>query len=429
MEEITRILLKIIRLMQILILLGSAISFIYLGILTYLKKIEEAKRNLPLILIGLAILFSAYSAPVLLLSFLEKKELERLAYFQSNPPSFPQVEVIFEPESESSESQLPPETQSLPQPLPHSYSYAPPEKICEEKTKPESSLIRSVKQKVEDVIKQGDVTGYIIKRGDVDFLICIVGRPIVRNNFYGDNGELRHQLDWFVDRLYKIKQKVPAVKNQPAWFTTVFILDPNHSNKLKEACVGKAFFIVSKSRSVLYYCYESLYKEKKYSRNEIDYMISHEAAHALDAKAAGGVKLLSKDRDKEIYKFIYPTPFKLETFKNNYVPFLEAMASFMQGSGEEGSKMCPNFKFKFAYFDPQKPFKFKDDGREVTINKSRLEWCLTSPPTFGCGIHEIFADMYGFFLACDSNLNFPDDPALKAKFEEFLQILKKYNLL
>gem|GEM_PF-6474616 len=38
MEEITRILLKIIRLMQILILLGSAISFIYLGILTYLKK-------------------------------------------------------------------------------------------------------------------------------------------------------------------------------------------------------------------------------------------------------------------------------------------------------------------------------------------------------------------------------------------------------
>jgi len=163
MEEITRILLKIIRLMQILILLGSAISFIYLGILTYFKKIEEVKRNLPLILIGLAILFSAYSAPVLLLSFLEKKELERLAYFQSSPPSFPHVGVIFESESEAPES--PPEIQSLPQPLPHSYSYAPPEKICEEKTKFKSSLIGSVKQKVEDVIKQGDVTGYIIKRG------------------------------------------------------------------------------------------------------------------------------------------------------------------------------------------------------------------------------------------------------------------------
>ena len=230
--------------------------------------------------------------------------------------------------------------------------------------------------------------------------------------------------------MYKIKQKVPAVRNQPAWFTTIFILDSNHSIKLKEACVGKAFFIVSKDRSVLYYCYESLYKEKEYSQNKIDYIISHEAAHALDIKATGENRFLSKDRDKEIYKFLLPTPFKLETFKNNYLPFLEGMASFMQGNNREGSKMCPNFKnFKFAYFNPEKPLTLKYDGREVTINKSRLEWCLTSPPAFGCGPHELFADMYGFFLACDSNLNFPNDPTLKAKFEEFLQILKKYNLL
>jgi hypothetical protein len=277
MEEITRILLKIIKLMQILILLGSAISFIYLGILTYLKKIEEIKRNLPLILIGLAILFSAYSVPVLLLSFLEKKELERLAYFQSNPPSFPQVEVtshanpdiyipepnILQPESEPQQA-----AQSTP-PI----NTIDTKKECEDKAL--QIGVKESKLFLKDIIKRGYVTGYIIPYGGIDFLICIVGRPIVRDTFYGENGELRHQLNWIAGRLYKIKQKVPTLKNQPAWFTVVFILDsqfkndPGYKNTeegktLEGLCQGaKAFFIVQQNRSIFFYCYNGKEAEEK----------------------------------------------------------------------------------------------------------------------------------------------------------------------
>ncbi len=75
MTEIVNILHKIIRIMQIFIVLGSAIVFIYLGYMTYTKKIDEVKKNLPWILLGLALLFASYSIPVLILSFLEVKKI------------------------------------------------------------------------------------------------------------------------------------------------------------------------------------------------------------------------------------------------------------------------------------------------------------------------------------------------------------------
>jgi hypothetical protein len=75
MTEIVNILHKIIRIMQIFIVLGSAISFIYLGYMTYTKKNDEVKKNLPWILLGLALLFASYSIPALILSFLEVKKI------------------------------------------------------------------------------------------------------------------------------------------------------------------------------------------------------------------------------------------------------------------------------------------------------------------------------------------------------------------
>lgn len=78
MEEIKLILLKIIKIMQVLIILGSSLSLIYLGIMTYFKKYDEVKKNLPWILLGLVILITSYSIPVIILSFLEIKEVPRL---------------------------------------------------------------------------------------------------------------------------------------------------------------------------------------------------------------------------------------------------------------------------------------------------------------------------------------------------------------
>ncbi|MFZ8848025.1 MAG: hypothetical protein ACO2O4_02175 [Minisyncoccia bacterium] len=75
MTEIVNVLYKIIRIMQVFIVLGSAISFIYLGYMTYIKKIDEVKKNLPWILLGLALLFASYSIPALILSFLEVKKI------------------------------------------------------------------------------------------------------------------------------------------------------------------------------------------------------------------------------------------------------------------------------------------------------------------------------------------------------------------
>lgn len=78
MEQIVQVLLRILKFMQILIILASIASFIYLGIMAYFKKFDEVKKNLPWILIGLALLFAAYSIPVIVLSFLEIKEVPKL---------------------------------------------------------------------------------------------------------------------------------------------------------------------------------------------------------------------------------------------------------------------------------------------------------------------------------------------------------------
>lgn len=46
MEQIVGILLRIIKVAQIIILLGSSIGFIYIGILFYFRKYNEVKKNL-----------------------------------------------------------------------------------------------------------------------------------------------------------------------------------------------------------------------------------------------------------------------------------------------------------------------------------------------------------------------------------------------
>jgi len=71
MQEIANILLKILKIMQVLIILGSSLSFIYLGVMAYLKRWNEAKKNLPYILLGLALLVASYTIPAIILSFLE----------------------------------------------------------------------------------------------------------------------------------------------------------------------------------------------------------------------------------------------------------------------------------------------------------------------------------------------------------------------
>lgn len=78
MNEIAQILLKILKFMQVLIVLASAGSFIYLGILAYSKKFDKVKEYLPWILLGLIILFASYAIPVIILSFLEIKNIPKL---------------------------------------------------------------------------------------------------------------------------------------------------------------------------------------------------------------------------------------------------------------------------------------------------------------------------------------------------------------
>ncbi len=75
MDEIVKVLLKIIKFMQVIIVLASVASFIYLGILTYSKKFDKVKEYLPWILLGLIILLASYSIPVIILSFLEIKTI------------------------------------------------------------------------------------------------------------------------------------------------------------------------------------------------------------------------------------------------------------------------------------------------------------------------------------------------------------------
>ncbi|GIW66139.1 MAG: hypothetical protein KatS3mg095_0037 [Candidatus Parcubacteria bacterium] len=72
MEEIIRILNIILRLMQTVIILGSVGIIIYLGLLFYFKKFDEVKSKLPYVILGLVLLISVYSIPVIILSFLEK---------------------------------------------------------------------------------------------------------------------------------------------------------------------------------------------------------------------------------------------------------------------------------------------------------------------------------------------------------------------
>jgi len=72
MDEIISILNTILKILQVIIVLGSVGIFIYFGILLYLKKFDEVKKNLPYVLLGLALLISVYSIPVIILSFLER---------------------------------------------------------------------------------------------------------------------------------------------------------------------------------------------------------------------------------------------------------------------------------------------------------------------------------------------------------------------
>ena len=80
MAEIIKILNTILRLLQIIIILGSVAIFIYLGILFYFKKYDEVKKNLPYVFLGLALLISVYSIPVIILSFLEKNTSYQISF-------------------------------------------------------------------------------------------------------------------------------------------------------------------------------------------------------------------------------------------------------------------------------------------------------------------------------------------------------------
>jgi hypothetical protein len=383
--------------MQILILLGSAISFIYLGILTYLKKIEEVKRNLPLILMGLAILFSAYSAPVLLLSFLEKKELERLAYFQSNPPSFPRVEVI--PQSNSNLSSR---AEDL-------------KKECEEKNpypdiltlmkNPDQTTIKAL-QEVENTIKNGDIDGYAVYKNGIRFLLCLIGSGARNDNRYKPGGRYA---EWFINRLYQIKMKVPAIKNETEWFTTLFIIQKGH-HLITHLCRVRedvGYYIYVPKVSVIYICTGRNGFSPEYERNFIEWPIAHEAAHALDWKLGAQIKNTddidkpaSEMRESNIYKFFEntdPSTLILMYYYGFYGPLTRNQP-----------KLCSETS--------NLPALVIDTN---TIKEAK------NAKAYG----ELFAYMYQSYLLCDGNIQLPNDNTLKGKLKEFINILRGYKLL
>ncbi|GIW65765.1 MAG: hypothetical protein KatS3mg094_284 [Candidatus Parcubacteria bacterium] len=84
MQEIINILNNILRIIQVIIILGSIGIFIYLGLLFYFKKFDEVKKNLPYVILGLILLISVYSLPVIILSFLEKENVADNISFSNN---------------------------------------------------------------------------------------------------------------------------------------------------------------------------------------------------------------------------------------------------------------------------------------------------------------------------------------------------------
>ncbi len=441
MEEIKGILERILRVLQIFIALGGILSLIYLGVLTYFKKIEDVKRNLPLILIGFALLFSTYSIPVLILSFLGKLEVEKPKEFTQSlhpsiniqtkeenvivTPGFPVGRIISTDEEEyirvGREEQQIPEQQPEQQQEQYSQkgNLVDYKKLCQNKN---LIGIKGLSEKDVDKIFHDYATPYIINKNGTEIIICVVGRDIVRNQFYGPGGELHYQLDLMADRLYKIKKKVPLIKNQPYWFTTIFILDRffvyNNKKVFNEACDNaKGFFTSNPQRSVFYYCYsgrdeeksKTFYLEGPYgeilsmSRKEyINNVIAHEAAHALDLRAGmkerwGSSEYLSLLKDKDVYKFI-------NTLDNNT---LKNIALYMF------DKFCPKKKIDLIYlFAPEKFI-------EVYKKAGFLENIKT----------EFFADLLTPFLACDEAYELPTDPRLKKYLEEFIRIIKKYEFI
>jgi hypothetical protein len=75
MQEIISIIINVLRILQILIIMGSVVMFIYFGILFYLKKFDKVKENIIYPILGLALLILSYSIPVVIISFLERGQV------------------------------------------------------------------------------------------------------------------------------------------------------------------------------------------------------------------------------------------------------------------------------------------------------------------------------------------------------------------
>jgi len=78
MNDVVNVLLNILKILQILIIMGFVVMFIYFGILFYLKKFDKVKENIIYPIIGIILLVLSYSLPVIIISFLERGQASRL---------------------------------------------------------------------------------------------------------------------------------------------------------------------------------------------------------------------------------------------------------------------------------------------------------------------------------------------------------------
>jgi hypothetical protein len=111
--------------------------------------------------------------------------IERLKYFQSNPPSFPQVGVI-----PPSNSNLSSKAEDL-------------KKECEEKNpypdvlaltkNPDQTAVKAL-QEVENTIKNGDIDGYAVYKNGIRFLLCLIGSEARNDNRYKPGGNMQSGL-------------------------------------------------------------------------------------------------------------------------------------------------------------------------------------------------------------------------------------------
>jgi len=269
---------------------------------------------------------------------------------------------------------------------------------------------------IQDVLVKGDFTPVVVNIDGIEITVCVVGREIIRQ-YYNLGGPLYSHTLEMAKTLATLKKKIPDIRNQPEWFTIMYILDPLYSPILDLECENaKGFYAFGVGRSIFYYCYgfwvtgnkkAGLELEKNcmsphptLKRNPINEAVVHEAVHALDARLAR--KYAGHLSDVSFISKVSTLPF------NRFLTRLSEDQLFTIGDYLK-NQFCPDRKFALVYFS----------SREVIRNVKQRE-----------KYEEFFADLTVPFLACESSYKIPRPRTeIGSKLREFKYYLERYGII